>query len=86
MADLTLTKDSLYGSEQWCATTLGKSIDWWRRNRSTLEGDGFPPRDPLTNQTIKADVIAWINKRRKIEDHAIVEHRQPQAGVNLDAL
>lgn len=86
MADLTLTENSLYGSEAWCAQTFGKSLDWWRRNRAVLEADGFPSKDPLTKQTIKADVLAWINKRRRIEDRAIVEHRQIQTGVNLDAL
>lgn len=66
--DPSLSEVSAYGSATWCALTLGKSVDWFRKNRAALETDGFPRVDALTGLTIKADVHAWIARRRKVAD------------------
>jgi|GEM_PF-5471024 len=68
MADLTMNADAAYGSDRWCATTLGKSYDWFKKSRPLLEGDGFPPKDRILGLTMKDDVHAWIAKRRRIAD------------------
>lgn len=68
MNDPTMSPDAAYGSERWCAATLGKSYEWFRKARADLEADGFPPRDGLIKLTMKADVHAWIAKRRRISD------------------
>jgi hypothetical protein len=51
--DPTFHPISAFGSERWCATTLGKSIDWFRRNRANLEALGFPVEDQLIGLTIR---------------------------------
>lgn len=66
--DHTFHADAAYGSERWCALVLGKSYEWLRKARADLEADGFPRRDPLLNLTQKADVLAWIARRRRIAD------------------
>ncbi|WP_339113283.1 hypothetical protein [Thioclava sp. GXIMD2076] len=66
--DATFAPVSAYGSDQWVAATLGRRITWFRSHRDKLGREGFPKRDPLTGLTIKADVIAWIEKRRRVSD------------------
>lgn len=83
--DDTFDEDCRYGSRKWCAVVLGKSYDWFLRNTKALEADGFPPIDPLTDHRIKADVEAWINRRRRIADRVIVETPKHEK-VNYDAL
>lgn len=85
MADLTLTDRSLYGSSDWVVMTIGKSKDWFAHNKKRMEADGFPKKDPIISLWIKADVEAWINKRRKFSDNATLIHME-STEVNHDAL
>lgn len=67
--DRTFDPVSAYGSEQWCAAKLGYGYENWRKNiRTALEAEGFPRRDPLVGLTLKADVEAWLAKRRRVSD------------------
>lgn len=68
--DRTFDPLSEYGSHAWCAAVLGKSTDWFRKNREALEAAGFPRVCRIVGQTIKADVRAWITKRRQYSDEA----------------
>lgn len=63
--DASFTADSHFGTEKWCAATLGRSYDWLAKNIEALERDGFPRKDPLIGLRNKADVLEWIAKRRK---------------------
>jgi len=36
------------------------------RKRDELQAAGFPKPDPLTGRYIKADVDAWVERRRQI--------------------
>lgn len=86
--DISMGPDATYGSDRWCAATLGRSYEWFRKQRQTLEGNGFPRRDALLNLTMKADVYAWIAKRRKISDPASAPHTTEggqQSRENLSA-
>ncbi|WP_339109234.1 hypothetical protein [Thioclava sp. GXIMD4216] len=69
--DPTFSVISAYGSDLWVASTLGRKIAWFRTNREKLGREGFPKRDPLTGLTIKADVMAWIEKRRRVSDGTV---------------
>lgn len=64
--DRTFSDVSAFGSDAWCAEKLGQSRDWFRRMRPDLEVIGFPVRDRITGLTIKADVEAWIARRRSL--------------------
>lgn len=66
--DATFTAESLFGSEQWCAATLGRSTDWLTKNIGRLESEGFPKKDPIIGLRNKADVLEWVAKRRKFAD------------------
>jgi predicted DNA-binding transcriptional regulator AlpA len=82
--DPSMSDAALYGSTLWVATTLGMSKDSFFRRRADLEAHGFPRRDPLTNLWLKADVDAWIAKRRRIADD---EAAKPEASTpNFDNL
>lgn len=63
--DATFDPDSHFGTEKWCAMTLGRSADWLVKNIAALERDGFPRKDPLIGLRSKHDVLEWIAKRRK---------------------
>lgn len=89
--DLTFSDSSAFGSVRWAATTLGRGSDWFRRNLKALVISGFPEPDPITNLYLKADVLAWLDRRRQIPDR--VPHATPQGGqegtirgVNYNAL
>ena len=83
--DRTFSEVSAYGSVSWCAETLGRSTDWFRKERDTLESMGFPKVDLVTGLTLKADVQAWISRRRKYSDRAIVEASEDTiGGINYD--
>lgn len=86
MTDLSLSPQSLFGSAKWTAQRLGRSVDWLRQNRDELDRDGFPAPDAITGLWIKADVDAWVTKRRRISDAAMVVEQNHQQEVNLDAL
>ncbi len=61
--DHSLDPAAAYGSERWCAQRLGKSYEWFRKARPSLEQEGFPRRDGLVGLTMKADVEAWLSRR-----------------------
>lgn len=83
--DRTFSDVSAFGSDAWCAATMGKSVEWFRKMRPDLEVIGFPIRDRITGLTIKADVEAWIARRRQVPDRAIVETSEP-GRINHDNL
>lgn len=89
--DATFTETAAYGSDAWCAAKLGKSLHWFRKNRGTLEREGFPKRDMLVGQTLKADVEAFLAKRRRVSDADVVaitggKHHIKLHGENLENL
>lgn len=83
--DRTFDPMAAFGSEAWCASKLGTSLSWFRSNRDRLEVGGFPPRDPLVRMRMKADVLAWIDRRRTIRPLESSQ-RDPDKGINWDAL
>ena len=89
--DATFTETAAYGSDAWCAAKLGRTLNWIRNNRQTLEAEGFPRRDMLIGQTLKADVEAWLAKRRRVTDADVVagnsgKHHKKHIGENLESL
>jgi predicted DNA-binding transcriptional regulator AlpA len=67
-------QSSLYGSRQWVAEALGISVSTFDKKREELEAAGFPKKDRLVGHYIKADVLAWVTRRRQLslapqEDH-----------------
>lgn len=86
--DLTMSEESSFGSVSWVAQRLGLSKDQFLRKRDTLEGEGFPKKDPLTKNYHKADVDAWIDHRRRIPDAktVAVSNLTSRTEVNLDAV
>jgi hypothetical protein len=66
--DASLSEASAYGSDLWVAQTLGKSVSWLRLNRPALEREGFPRKDKLIGLTLKADVEAFLARRRTVPD------------------
>ena len=86
MADRTLDRTSAYGSTAWVAQRLGISPRAFRDKRSQLSAEGFPEIDPLMKLYIKADVDAWIEKRRSITDSDKVASGGARPGINLAAL
>jgi hypothetical protein len=86
--DPSLSEHSLFGSITWVAMTLGMTRDTFQKRRPMLESEGFPVRDALTNLFIKADVCAWVTKRRRVSDTEAPspEREKPKTGVNTDAL
>lgn len=85
--DRTFDAVAAYGSEHWIAARFGRTHEWLRRERRRLEAEGFPPRDPLTGYTLKDDVEAWLAKRRRVSDPAILQDIPDRfGGVNLAKL
>ncbi len=72
MSDPTMEKISLNGSVRWAAARIGWTLNKFRQKRDTLENDGFPKVDRITNLYVKADVDAWINRRRQLSDNAVL--------------
>jgi hypothetical protein len=69
---------------------LGRKVGWLRTNRPKLEVDGFPRKDRLVGMTLRADLEAWIAKRRRIADPDSAHNKRadtttPLSGENLDA-
>ena len=87
--DRTFHEVSLYGSLEWAALTMGLSKDRFHRRRKDFETRGFPPPDAITKLYLKADVIAWVERRRRISNTdaicATVGTSAPQK-VNTDVL
>ncbi len=77
----TDTPQAAFARASWAAARLGISVDTFRRRRPLLARAGFPEIDPIVGAYVKADVEAWISKRRQIDD-AIPEDGE----VNVDAL
>ncbi|MBR9766076.1 MAG: hypothetical protein GYB53_21805 [Rhodobacteraceae bacterium] len=86
MADHTLTKEAACGSASWAAQHLGMSPRAFRDKRSALEAEGFPEPDPLLGRYLKADVRAWLEKRRRVSDSDKVTVGGERPSINLDAL
>ena len=60
--------DAAFVSEHWVAARLGCTYERFRKNRDVLESEGLPPRDSVLRMRIKADVDAWIENRRWLND------------------
>lgn len=73
--DPSLHHDALFGSNTWAARRLGMTKDYFFRKRDELEAAGFPKPDILTGRYIKADVDAWVERRRQIGTAPV---KQPQ--------
>lgn len=82
-ADRTMSEISAYGSDRWCALRLGQSIDWLKKNRQTLEREGFPKKDSLFSLTLKADVETFLAKRARVAQPSSVAEPHNQ-GANLN--
>jgi hypothetical protein len=76
--DRTFDPLSEYGSSAWCAAVLGHAPDWLRKNREALEAEGFPKACEIVRLTVKADVLAWITKRRQYADNAAQDRYTPK--------
>ncbi|OIQ39735.1 MAG: hypothetical protein BM560_14600 [Roseobacter sp. MedPE-SWde] len=72
MSDPTMEKISLNGSVRWAAARIGWTLSKFRQKRDILENDGFPKVDRITNLYVKADVDAWINRRRQLSDNVVL--------------
>ena len=64
--DRTFDPVSQFGSLRWVAATMGLSVDQLRPRLPKMSDDGFPPPDPIVTLYIKADVLAWIERRRQL--------------------
>lgn len=86
--DRTFDPVSAFGSERWVASRLGSNTDWLKKHRTKLEGEGFPPVDRLFGMTLKADVEAFLAKRRRVSDpEPTADHHRPEtSGVKYDNL
>lgn len=86
--DSTFSTESAFGSISWAAHRLGMSKDRFMKKRDTLEGEGFPKLDALTNFYLKADVDAWIDHRRRVPDAPAIVGivGRTKSEVNLDAV
>jgi len=81
--DPTLDTLSLFGSNDWAALRLGITKDTFFRKRAELEVAGFPKPDPLTGRYIKADVDAWVERRRQI---STTPDQREKGSVNFNEL
>lgn len=88
MSDPTMDQISLNGSVKWAAARIGWSLYKFKQKRDILENDGFPKTDRITNLYVKADVDAWINRRRQLSDDIVIsaDVRNPEKEVNFSAL
>ncbi len=86
--DKSFSSTCAYGSDKWIATVLGQSLEWFKRNRAMLEREGFPPKDTLFGMTLKADVQAFLAKRRRVNDPdpTATHHGPENSGVNYGHL
>lgn len=85
--DQTFDATCAFGSDRWCAHTLGYSMVAFQKARPQLEADGFPRPDGLIGRTNKADVHAWIARRRRLPDAVVAAtHAAEQPRVHYDKL
>ena len=83
--DHTFCDTCAFGSARWCAHTLGYSLVAFQKTRPQLEADGFPRADALIGRTNKADVHAWIARRRRLTDAVpAATHAADQPRVHHD--
>lgn len=80
--------NAAYLPDTLVAQHLGRKVSWLRTNRAKLEADGFPRKDKLVGMTLRADLEAWIAKRRRIADPDGAPHKganttTPLSGENL---
>jgi hypothetical protein len=66
--DRTFDDVSRYGSLKWLAAAMGLSIDQLRARLPRMYNDGLPKPDLIIGHYIKADVDAWIVRRRKFSN------------------
>ena len=57
-----------YLADREIAYMLGRRVAWLRKHRADLMREGFPPKDKIIGLTLRADVEAWIAKRRIVAD------------------
>ena len=74
------------GSTEWVSARLGVSRDTFFRKRDALLADGFPAQDPLLRLWIKADVDAWIERRRRISTGVDVRQSGGEPEIDEGAL
>ena len=88
MTDRTFSDFAEFGTDGWCAATLGMALTNFRQRRDVFEREGFPQVDGLIGLTNKSDVQAWIAGRRRVADAGIVhhDHHAIQPGANLHEL
>jgi len=85
--DPTMNELSLFGSKKWASSRLGLSRDRFQRKLDALENNGFPKVDRITNLYVKADIDAWINRRRQVSDQILhISAAETKQEVNLDAI
>ena len=85
--DPTFVPEAAMGSPAWVARRFGMSKDQFRRKLPELQSEGFPDRDPILCLWLKADVDAWLARRRRVPDADRFEiAAPPRRGVNLDGL
>ena len=87
-SDPTIEPYAAYGSARWCAMRLGVSLSKFQRTRPLFEVEGFPKVDPLVGLTLKADVDAFLAKRRRVADPDPAAHhgRETTSGVRYHEL
>ncbi|NIZ63327.1 hypothetical protein DL239_20375 [Sedimentitalea sp. CY04] len=85
--DPTMSQISLNGSVKWAAARIGWPLIRFKQKREILETNGFPKVDRITNLYVKADIDAWINRRRQVADQILhIGGAQITTEVNLDAI
>jgi hypothetical protein len=59
------------------ANFLGRSEEWFRQRRETLEADGFPLKDGLLDGWDIDAINAWLDKRA-----GLGQHLSPESMIN----
>lgn len=83
--DPTFDPASLYGSTAWTALRMGLTVDTFQRRLRDMVSEGFPSRDRITGRFIKADVDAFVDRRRRYTDRAMSDAPKPTE-ANLENL
>ena len=66
------------------ARLLGRSKNWFCQRRPHLEREGFPRVDGLIGLTCRADIEAWIARRRQVSDAVQVGEHHADDSANGD--
>ena len=75
--------EPLVVDDAWTAAALGMAKSTLQAKRKDLERADFPKRDPLLGGYIKADILAWLEARRKFRDRDTVTE-SGSGGINFD--